>query len=82
VGVCVCVCVYIYICVCIYMCVCVCVCGLSYPALKVHAMCYIVIRGLPGFSVSCKLFHKRKDFRKNKVIKHNTRVLIFSTTFF
>jgi hypothetical protein len=51
------------------LCMCVCVCGgggLSYPARKAHAPCYIVICGL-SVSYFYTLSHKLHDSRKKKL---------------
>ena len=57
----------------------VCVCRLSHLTCKAYApYCHLACPVLPYFST---LSHKRRDFRKKKVIEHKMCVFIFSTTF-
>jgi hypothetical protein len=57
----------------------VCVCGLSYPACKAHAPCYMIICGLCGSAVFFHIIHKHHDFRE-KMLLNVKCVLIFCTT--
>ena len=58
----------------------VCVSSLIYPARKAPAPYYIVICGLPGFTIFLHMPHIWHDFRK-EVIEHKICVSNFSATF-
>jgi hypothetical protein len=50
------------------VCVCVCVCGLSHPASKAHAPCYIVIFDLSGCTTFPTSSQKRTRFSKKTLL--------------